>query len=76
MEEREKRKRNIIIKGLEVRDGRIKEEVNKLWREMGVQAEIEEWKEINKKWREKKDDNDESEKQGGEEGSNAEERSI
>lgn len=49
LEERERRRKNVVIKGLELKEGGIGETVNKLWREIGVQAEIEEVKEINKR---------------------------
>lgn len=49
IEERKRRRRNILIKGLG-RDKRdVREEVERLWKEMGVQAEVEEIREINKR---------------------------
>lgn len=49
IEERKRRRRNIHIKGLG-RDKRdVREEVERLWKEMGVQAEVEEIREINKR---------------------------
>lgn len=49
IEERKRRRRNILIKGLG-RDKRdVREEIERLWKEMGVQAEVEEIREINKR---------------------------
>lgn len=42
MKEREERKKNIIIKGLEVREGKRREAVKELLRKVGVDVEIEE----------------------------------
>lgn len=49
MEERGRR-RNVIIKGLHVGKEGITEEIERLWKEMRVQEEIEEVREMNKRW--------------------------
>lgn len=51
MEERERRKRNVVIKGLEKGKRDLREEIRRLREEMGVQAEIEEIREVNKRRR-------------------------
>lgn len=38
IEEREKGKRNVVVKGLEVKEWGIKKAVGELWKEMAVQA--------------------------------------
>lgn len=49
IEERKRRRRNILIKGLG-RDKRdVREKVERLWKKMGVQAEVKEIREINKR---------------------------
>lgn len=47
-EERERRKRNLVFKGVKVRNGKIEEELLKLCREMGTGEgiEIEELKRV------------------------------
>lgn len=42
MKEREERRKNIIIKGLEVREGKRREAVKEVLRKVGVDVEIEE----------------------------------
>ncbi|EFN64892.1 hypothetical protein EAG_05339 [Camponotus floridanus] len=46
LEERERRRRNVVVKGLEVKVERIEGEVRRIWKELGVGARIEEIKEI------------------------------
>jgi len=48
-EEREKRKRNVVVKGLEVGEGGIMKAVGELWERMGVKAEVEKMWEVNKR---------------------------
>lgn len=43
-----KRKRNVVVKGLEVGEGKIKKAVGELWKVMGMRAEVEEMWEVNK----------------------------
>lgn len=49
MEERERRRKNIIIKRLQTDKGSLREEVRRLWKEMEVQAEIKEIRKVNKR---------------------------
>jgi len=48
LEERERRRRNVVMKGVEVKKEGIEGEVRKIWEELGVEARIEEIKEIGK----------------------------
>ncbi|EZA50989.1 hypothetical protein X777_10537 [Ooceraea biroi] len=49
IEERERRKRNVIVKGMEVQGEGIEGAVRRIWKEIGAEAEIEETREIGKK---------------------------
>ncbi|EZA56118.1 hypothetical protein X777_03726 [Ooceraea biroi] len=49
IEERERRKRNVIVKGVEVQGEGIEGAVRRIWKEIGAEAEIEETREIGKK---------------------------
>lgn len=46
IEERERRKRNIIIKGVEVREGKREKAVEKIMRAIGVKVKVEEVRKI------------------------------
>lgn len=54
MEERERRKKNTVIKRLQTDKGGLREEVRGLWKEMEVLAEIKEIREVNKRKEEKR----------------------
>lgn len=46
LEKRERRRRNVVVKGIEVKGEGIEGKVKKIWEELGVGARIEEIKEI------------------------------
>lgn len=48
-EEREKNRRYVMVKGIEVKEGGIKKAVGELWKMMGMQAEVEDVWEINQR---------------------------
>ena len=50
LEERDrKRNNNVVVKGVELEEGRLKEAVEKLWLKMGMQGGIEKAKQIGRK---------------------------
>lgn len=46
MEERERRRKNVVVKGIEVKEGGIKGAIEEIWKEIGAKAEIEEMREV------------------------------
>lgn len=46
LKEREKRRRNVMVKGIEMKGEGIEGEVRKIWEELGLSARIEEIKDI------------------------------
>ena len=49
LEERDRRRNNVVVKGVAMEEGRLKKAVEKLWLEMGVERGIEKVKEIGRK---------------------------
>lgn len=48
MEERERRRRNVLVKEVEVKEGKIKKSIEKIWERMEIVAKIENIREIGK----------------------------
>lgn len=46
LEERERRRRNVVVKGLEAKREGIEGQIGRIWKELGVEAKIEEIREI------------------------------
>lgn len=46
MEERERRRKNVVGKGIEVKEGGITDAIEEIWKEIGAKAEIEEMREV------------------------------
>lgn len=44
----ERRRKNVVLKGVVIREGGVEEVVGRIWKVIGVQAEIEEAREIGK----------------------------
>lgn len=54
MEERKKRRKNVLLKGVDIREGGMEKVVGRIWKVIGAQAEIDEARKIGK-WNEGED---------------------